>query len=215
MPVTKQPPIRPSPPETKPKKPETPSTVFSKEKAKQVVQHLQAARDALKQDGFPLAEQQVAAAQKLNPTEKYAGPIERLKLIRAYAKQFQTRFRESVSEFKPGSELRILTATGEKICAVVEVTPQMIVLRVDGQNQRYGFNGLKPAIAIAMVHTVVKTDDSITKVIDAAFLATRKNPTSRERMLAQELFKQARSLGADIGMLELFLQDDYERLINP
>lgn len=181
---------------------------FSARQWEQLRRHYRAARRALVDRRFDLAQQEIAAIRAMKPPPSVDGPLERLTLIEAYARQFYERLSQALAQLESGTELKVMTRNGERLCAVVEASPQLLVIRMEGRNRRLAVRELPPALALSIAHRVLDIKDPVTKVVDAAFLATRPGRTERETEMASQWWREARSRGIDIGMLEEFFGDE-------
>ncbi len=207
-----EPPKNPTPdisPEPKKSPKEKPAVSrFSARQWEQLRRHYRAARRALVDRRFDVAQQEIAAIRAMKPPPSVDGPLERLTLIEAYARQFYERLSQALAQLESGTELKVMTRNGERLCAVVEASPQLLVIRMEGRNRRLAVHELPPALALSIAHRVLDIKDPVTKVVDAAFLATRPDRTERETEMASQWWREARREGIDIGMLEEFFGDE-------
>ncbi len=169
--------------------------------------HYRAARAALVRRDFKKVEGEIAAMRAMKVPSEAQAIFERLVLVVGYARQFHDRLGEALSQLKGSEELTVMTQDGERRCAVVEATPEVLVLRVAGRNRRFPVSDLPSTLALTLVHRVLDATDPVTRVVDGAYLATLPEPTAREVAQAKEWWRQARSRGVDIGNLEAFFDD--------
>ncbi len=181
---------------------------FSARQWEQLRRHYRAARRALADRRFAVAQQEIAAIRAMKPPPSVDGPLERLTLVEAYARQFYERLSQALAQLEGGTELKVMTRNGERLCAVVEASPEVLVIRMEGRNRRLAVRELPPALALSIAHRVLDVNDPVTRVVDAAFLATRPDRTERESEMASQWWQEARREGVDIGMLEEFFGDE-------
>ncbi len=204
-PPPKKPPVEKRPP-VKSKAPSQPA--FSVEQWRRFGRQYGLARQALSAGDFSAVQKEIAALRTMKPPAEGLAPLERLELVAAYAKQFRNRFLQGLSQLESGSELSVMTKNGERICAVVEASEQMLIVKVDGRIQRIAVGHMPAAMALAIAHRVLDVNDPVTKVVDAAYLAAREQPTDREIERAKQWWREARMSGVDIGSLEQFFDDE-------
>ena len=183
------------------------SATFSEAQWQEFRTHYRAARAALVRHDFPKVEEEIAAMRATKVPSEAQAIFERLVLVAGYARQFHARLGEALSQLKGSEELTVMTQDGERRCAVVEATPEVLVLRVAGRNRRFPVSDLPSTLALTLVHRVLDATDPVTSVVDGAYLATLPEPTDREVAQAKEWWRQARSRGVDIGNLEAFFDD--------
>ena len=200
-------PPSPSAPTMPPDSTGTDSSAISKAQWDKFRKHYRAARAALVRHDFPKVEEEIAAIRAMKAPPEAQAIFERLVLVAGYARQFHDRLGEAISQLKGSEELTVMTQDGERRCAVVEATPEVLVLRVAGRNRRFPVSDLPSTLALALVHRVLDATDPVTRVVDGAYLATLPEPTDREVAQAKEWWRQARSRGVDIGNLEAFFDD--------
>jgi len=164
---------------------------------------LSTARTALSERNLDVAEEQLKLAEGLAQLPEHKGLVERLDKLREYVGEFWNAVRDALEALEPGQELTI----GNTIVAVVEVTPERLVLRVAGQNRRYRLEELPSGLAIVLADRWFDASAPSTKVFKGAFMAVDRSYTPAD---ARRLWDEAQRAGVPLDDLLPVLDDQYE-----
>lgn len=129
-----------------------------------------------------------AAAEKLDEALlEVTDPALSARLDRAqsclyYLREFWEAVARSVAELKGGQELTL----NDEIIIVVEVQPDLLIIRAAGMNRRYRIRQIPPALAYQLADTWLADDNPASQVFLAAFLALDgKGDPDRARTMLQ------------------------------
>lgn len=202
----------PKPPEPAPPEPAPPPMEVKLTPAELMAlsNHLKSAREALRERNFSETETHLDAAFKLAKSDEQIAKTQRLKLVADYVKQFDRSLKTLLADenFDAGAELTIGTSTR---VVVVERSPTMIVIRINGMNKSYSLASLPDGLAMALIDQRLDPNDPVTKIIKASYLAAAKVATEDNIQKAKALWEEARVVDPEgVGDLPLFLTDTYD-----
>lgn len=151
-------------------------------------------RAAMADRDLDVAKAKLAEAAKVNGSEDFGLQRQRLQLLYEYLEGFWKSVDEGASSLKSVEELMI----GDIRVAVVEYTPGLLVLRVNGENRRYTVKTLPAKVALTLAERVLKPDAPQNKVFFGAFLAM---DGKGDRDAARQLWSEAQKANIDVSSL--------------
>jgi len=211
-------PIEPKPPEpatpvpmpTPAKPPEPPADVkLTPAELAALSQAMNSAKEALRERSFEETDKHLAAAKKLAKSPDQLAKLNRLDVLTQYVKQFDRSLKTLMADenFDAGAELKM----GNTRVVVVERSPTMIVIRINGMNRSYSLANMPDGLAMALIDLRLPASDPVSKVIKASYLAAAKVPTEVNQEKAKELFAQAVQEGvSEVADLPLVMTDSYD-----
>lgn len=129
-----------------------------------------------------------AAAEKLDEAllevtdPELSAKLDRAQSCLYYVREFWEAVSRSVAELKGGQELML----NDEIIIVVEVQPDLLIIRAAGMNRRYRIRQIPPALAYQLADTWLDDDNPTSQVFLAAFLALDgKGDPDRARSMLQ------------------------------
>lgn len=201
-------PETPEPPKPEPPKPEPPeSTGMTPADAAQFARSMKTARTALGDYTFDEAETALTVAEQLAKTPETSGQVMRLKQVASLAKQFREAMVRTLNKLGAGEVIKIGTSTE---AAVVESSPDKIILRIRGQNRTYSINSMPIGLAANLGDRSLDTNDPISKVAKGAYVWIGKECGPDELIKVKAWWEEAQLNGADIvGELSKVFSDKY------
>jgi hypothetical protein len=144
--------------------PRKPAPLDAKQVSK-LKEALALARAALASRDLAAADKQLAAADAQATSPELVARVAAARLVRDYVDGFWKAVRESAKTLKGGEEF---TVQG-KIIAIVDASPDRIVLRAAGQNREFKLNEVPPHMATALAERWLDKNDANSKVFVGAF----------------------------------------------
>jgi len=199
------PPVRPDPPvdpKTDPPVDPKPTGPPTKEDLIVLGQAMTRTRLALEQRQLDVAAAELAKAETMARLPEHKAKVRRLKDLTHYVGQFWDAVDKGLSGLDSGHEI----VAGDTRAIVVEVRPDVLILKKAGRSRHYPLDDLDPGLAVALADRWLDKSALSTKVIKGAFYAVEpKAPKSTARRLWQE----AMLAGSDVGDLLPVLDDRY------
>jgi hypothetical protein len=169
----------------------------------QLSQSLTAARAALKARDLAAADAQLAKAESLAKLPEHQAKVARLKELSHYVHEFWAAVKEGMQNLRGGEDLQI----NNTVVAIVEASPQHLVIRVAGQNRRYDPATLPGGLVMAIADKSLDPSDPYSRVIKGALYAVEKDDETYQD--ARRLWQEAAAGGADVTDLLTALDDNY------
>ncbi len=138
-------------------------------------------------------------ARHLAKTSELEARVARLDSLRQYVQGFW----QSVEDGMVDLENTELVMNDQRMF-VVQLTPEQIILRIEGQNRRFSRNSLPANLVMAIADRWFDQNASSTKVFKGAFMAVTPGFSQQE---VRQLWQRAQQEGADLGDLMLVLND--------
>ncbi len=164
-------------------------------------------RIALSERNFVVADMQMKIASELARTPDFEAMYQRLDLLVQYTKSFDRLLNQSLSEMKAGSELKIGKST---IASVVEVTDDQLTIKLAGVLKRFPRSEMSKGLVMGIAQTKFDMQRSGSVMAVGTFLATCKGSSETDQEKARTYWRQAVTMGAEIGDLEKVLDDTYD-----
>jgi hypothetical protein len=206
----------PAPPEPAPQPapmPEQPPKVTRAE-IEALIKSLEAAKAALGEQNFAVAEQQLAKAKSIAKLPKHAEAVGRLQEAGVLVKQFRQAIAAAVMGLEPGESFQVGSSTQ---VAFVSGSAEEVTLRIAGSNRRFPLNDLPPRLALELSEFKLDAKSPQGRVVQGAYLLFHKQTDAElkqnERERARALWEEALDAGADIERLMPLLTEDYAAII--
>ena len=167
---------------------------------------LKAGREALQQRELSIATKSAATALNLAKLDEHVEVAQRLHDIVEYTTVFYRLFNEALGKVEIGSGLTIGTSIE---AGVAEITPDTVILRINGKNRPWPRDELPAGVVLAFANKYF-TDFQMAPVIKGAFLISQPKPLESHVEQAVKLFAEGAANGAPSEGLELFLEDSYD-----
>jgi hypothetical protein len=194
----------PEPDEPDPDEPTMPDEPEAMPADVDVPQALSAVRYALAHKNLTLARGQLDAALSAVPEGDLATEVARIELIYGFVEQFWKAVDESISAIAEATDFPF----GEDDRAsMVEKSPEMIILRIRGQNHEFALDNLPPKVAVALAENYFAKDDPVTKLCIASYLAVHPDA---DREQARGILLQASLTGQEEQAEQLMPELDVE-----
>lgn len=171
-------------------KPTPPPAMPDAKKNDAVTTSLNLARAALSKGDVRGARAQVEVARKFEVPAR-TDEIDRVEALARYIEEFDKAVRGGIKNLEIGGQF----AVKDSFVGVVEVQPESIVLRIEGQNKTFSIAGLPPALAYALAESWLRKEDAATKIILGTFQAMQPRG---DRLKARDLWQAAALEGAKI-----------------
>jgi hypothetical protein len=165
---------------------------------------LKTARRALGERNFDVATAELAKAEALAKDPEHKAKVERLKMLHGYVVEFWNAVAEGLKGFRGGgTELKYK----DTLIAVVEASPNHIIIRSAGENRRFDRLGMPGGLAMAVADTWFNPNAASTKVFRGAFYAVEPGADVNE---ARRLWQEAALSGTNTAPLLPVLADTYD-----
>lgn len=162
---------------------------------------------AVTEQNFEEADQYISEAGNLAKTDEHRKMVARLKEIANYVKQFRQAVVLAATEMEAGEAFKVGTST---LVALVEATPDKIIVRHTGQNKSYSYADLPPGLAAAISDFKLDASDPVSRVVKGSFYAVAKGDQAALHEKAETWWKEAQLGGVDVAHLMPFLTDNYD-----
>ncbi len=163
---------------------------------------LTAARRSLALREFHSAAESLAQAREIARHPRHQKLVERIEELEHYAREFWAGMDDAWKSLSDDMELQV----GKKLVKVVDVSPDGILVHVDGQNRRYARDKLPGSLQKSIIESWLDPSAPSSDLIRGAFYATQDPPN---RQAAREHWKSAQRRGADVEQLTATLTDSY------
>lgn len=182
---------------------------LSRTEAEALSRTLIAARRSLSSRDFNSASESLARAREIARHPRHQDLVERLAELTHYAAEFWAGMDDAWNSLSNGMELQV----SSRIVNVVEVSPDDLIVHVDGQNRRYARAKLPSSLRKSIIESWLDPAAPSSDLIRGAFYATQDPPN---KQAAREYWKSAQRRGADVQQLMATLTDSYgvENLLN-
>ncbi|MEO8495469.1 MAG: hypothetical protein ABI614_10385 [Planctomycetota bacterium] len=208
-PVTSAPvtpaPVTPTPPPPTPTPTPPPAPGPSRAELRALAQALTTVRDAIGEQNFPVADREIAKASALAKSDEHKAKVVRLQLLRDYVGRYRAAISETLGRFRGGDQIDLGDG---KTFGIVEVTPDLLVIRVSGQNRRYPMNELPLGLASLLAEMSLDKASLDTTAMKAAFVSINPKLGDADRVKATAWWKEAASV-RDVPDLIAAINDDY------
>jgi hypothetical protein len=188
------------PPVPAPTSPAPAPAMTDSQKHEAVTKALSLARIALSQADPRTARSHVETARKAGAANR-SDEIDRVESLARYTEDFNKAVREQIKGLEIGGQFPVK----DDFVGVVEVQPESIVLRIQGQNRTFEIASLPPAIAYALAEIYLRKEDAATKIILGTYQAMHPRG---DRAKARELWQAAAAGGAQAVADELLPELD-------
>ena len=164
------------------------------------------ARKAIGDHEFDRAEALLSVASELPRLPEHQAMLDRLKLLSQSVRDYRKAIQESIGKLTVGSTFEV----SDNTVAVVEVSPEKIIIRVNGQNRAYMIRELPFGLATALAGQSIPEDDPNMLTLKGAYVMASSRVTPEELKKAWEFLEKASgSVEAAKELLKIF-DDKYE-----
>ncbi len=161
-------------------------------------------RHAMAERELDLAQRHLNTAANLAQTSDEKAQVARLTRMTEYLNEFWSGVRKSLGNIQSGSELQI----GETRVAVVESTPNNLVIKSSGKLYDWGLFEIRRPVLLAIVDLTFPKD-ATTKAILGTFLAVDRGGKPEQRRQARQYWNDAAQGGIRVDDLLPELAIDY------
>lgn len=188
--------MTPEPTKPEPTKPEpTPTPEPSPAELAELSQLLTAAKTALGDFSFKEANASLRKADALAKLQEHVDKVSRLKAISSMAEQFQKAIVTTLGTLEAGDVIKVGASTE---AAIVEATPQKLVIRVAGQNRTYAINDLPLGLATNLGERSLDSNAPSTKLLKGAFVFVDKRTTPEQLSKVRTWWQEAGPQGREV-----------------
>lgn len=160
---------------------------------------------ALREREFIIAAESLEQAKRFAVSPEHKALVRRLELLAHYVEEFWSAYRESLASKGDGQEFEF----GNRIIVLVEIRPNVLIIRSAGRNLTYSDKSVPAGLAMALANDWLDPGAVSTRVVRGALYAV--DPAgSNDR--ARQAWKEAQFMGADVEDLLLVLDDTYDNL---
>lgn len=182
----------------------------SRGQVQQLINTLEAAKASVVLQDFKTADSQLAKAALLAQLPSHQAAVARLKQVGEHVKKFRQALAGSVADMHAAESFQV----GSTQVSFVEGKADAVILRISGKNETYRFNDMPPGLAIALADHKLAANDPASRVVKGAYLLVNKRADLQTRAKAETLWNEAQAMGASMGRLLPYLNDDYAAFRN-
>ncbi len=182
------------------------ATTVKPEEVAALAKTLKAAHDAIQDRRYDAAQAELNKVASLPKLPEDHAKYERLTLLAAYAKNFQSALEKAVAGLHPGDEIEVGSST---VVGFVSAAKDSITLRVTGTNRTYALDSLPVGLAVAIADRWMKKDDPASLAMKGAYVAALKDIDEERKVKAREWLEEASKKGIE-GELHKVLDDRYD-----
>lgn len=180
--------------------PDTPAPADDAEAAQQISQALTEARQALSKRDLATAAARIDAARQYGGNQTSQQEIARVDAIAEYVKGFWNAVEEQIKGLAVGDQ----TMLRDAMVGVVDVNPEQLVLRVNGENRTYARDDLPIGVAIGLAEAWLNKDDPASNIfLGVIHVVHPKGDRAKARQLWQQAAAGGKSQEVALVMPEL------------
>ncbi|MBI2477391.1 MAG: hypothetical protein HYV60_01680 [Planctomycetia bacterium] len=168
-------------------------------------QSLTTARAAIGELNFSVAEREIAKALGIVKLDEHKAKIRRLQLLSDYVGRFQTAIGTTLGGVSAGDQIDL---GDNKSFGIVEVTPELLVIRINGGNQSYPMAELPPGLATRLAEMSLDKAAPETIAMKAAVVSVNPKISASDLEKVGSWWKEAASV-PDVPDLVTAINDDY------
>jgi len=165
------------------------------------------AKTALGDFNFEEATAALEQARELAKLPKHQAVVKRLKMVGDMARRFREAIQESMGKLDAGDVIKVGTSTE---AAIVEASPDKLIIRVAGQNRTYTLDDMPLGLAVNIGERALNTDDPKTKLVKGAYVFVDKRTDTPQLEKVKTWWEEAQDSGVDAGELLAVLSDTYD-----
>ena len=177
----------------------------TREELRRLAEALTAARTAIGKQDFALVDAELAKAEELVKAEDHQAKLRRLTLLADYVKKFREAIDRTIEGFDVGDQVPYNETVS---FGIVEIGPNLLNVRVSGENRPYRLNELPPGLARRLGEMSLAKGTPETLAMQAAFISVMPKINDAELAKAREWWEQASSV-PDVPDLVTAINDDY------
>lgn len=202
-----EPEVKPEPEPVKPKPKPEPKPMPTAAELAELSRLMKEAKTALGDFNFDEATAALEQARGLARLPEHQAIVERLKIVGDMAKRFRQAIQESMGKLDAGDVIKVGTSTE---AAIVETSPQKLVIRVAGQNRTYTLDDMPLGLAVNIGERALNTDDPKTKLFKGAYVFVDKRTEAMQLEKVKTWWEEAQDSGIDASDLLAILSDSYD-----
>lgn len=183
----------------------TSEPVPSAAELRELAKSMTTARTAIGELNFAVADREIAAALKVAKLEKHQAKVTRLMLLRNYVGRFMEAIEESLGRVNAGDQISI---TDDRSFGIVEKSPELLIIRMNGKNYRYPMTELPAGLANRLAEMSLNKDAPETAAMKATFVSINPKVDDAALEKAKEWWDAAADL-QDTPDLITAINDDY------
>ncbi|MDA1053317.1 MAG: hypothetical protein O3C40_22940 [Planctomycetota bacterium] len=177
----------------------------SREELRALSQSLTTARAAIGELNFPVADREIAKSLTLAKLDDHQAKIRRLQLLSDYISRFRAAIGETLGRVAAGDQIDLGDG---KSFGIVEVTPDLLVIRVSGRNIRYPMTELPAGLATRLAEMSLDKAAPETIAMKAAFVSINPKVSDSDLEKIRAWWDEAASV-RDVPDLITAINDDY------
>ncbi|MBC8350793.1 MAG: hypothetical protein H8E66_02325 [Planctomycetes bacterium] len=210
---TPEPMVEPTPsvtPAPTPPEPTTPSpepmveAKPSRKELRALSRALTTARVAIGELNFSVADDEISKALELAKLDEHKAKIVRLQLLSDYVNRFTAAIEATLGRVNAGDQIPI----GDKTFGIVEVSPELLIIRYGGRNLRYPLSELPPGLATRLAEMSLDATAPETVAMKAAFVSINPKIGDDELEKVRTWWEEAASV-SNVQDLITAINDDY------
>jgi hypothetical protein len=168
-----------------------------------MVEALNTAWLALSERNLEDARDEIERARAMAAHPDHTAQVERLALLADYVTQFWDAVEAGRENLPAGSELTVKSTTA----VVVESSPERLVVRVAGMNQRYAPREIPGGLAVLLAEKALDLGDPVSLLVMGSIYAVDRNTDKQAE--ARDYWQKAELGGEMIDDLMAVLEDGY------
>lgn len=189
--------------------PSTPETMAesapSREELRSLAQSLTTARAAIGELNFPVAEREIAKSLALAKLDEHKAKIRRLQMLSDYVTRFHAAIGITLGRVAAGEQIDL---GDNKSFVIVEATPDLLVIRINGRNLRYPMTELPAGLATRLAEMSLDKAAPETLAMKAAFVSVNPKVSDEDLVRIRTWWDEAATV-TDVPDLLTAINDDY------
>lgn len=205
---TPSPEPEPAPEPTKPEPPKPESTPRpTPAELAELSRLMKEAKTALGDFSFEEADEALAKAEQAAKLPEHKAVVQRLKAVAGMAKTFRGAIQETMFKLEAGEVIKVGSTTE---AAIVEASPNKLIIRIAGQNRTYTLDDLPLGLAANLGDRALNPENPTTRLLKGAYVFIDKRSDPAQLKKAKTWWEEAQLNGADIGGLLPVFTDNYD-----
>lgn len=177
----------------------------SREELRSLAQSLTTARAAIGELNFPVAEREIAKSLALAKLDEHKAKIRRLQMLSDYVTRFHAAIGATLGRVQAGEQIDL---GDNKSFGIVEVTPDLLVIRINGRNLRYPMTELPAGLATRLAEMSLDKAAPETLAMKAAFVSVNPKVSDEDLEKIRTWWDEAATV-PDVPDLLTAINDDY------
>lgn len=194
-------------PAPEPEKPEPEPPMPTAAELAELSRLLKEAKTALGDFTFDEAEAALEQAEQQAKLPEHQAMVSRLKVVADMAKKFRGGIEQTMSKLEAGEIIKVGASTE---AAIVEASPDKLVIRIAGQNKTYSLDDMPLGLAVNLGERSFNAGDPKTRLLKGAYVVVDKRSDPAQLQKARMWWEEAQLSGLDIEEILPVLTDDYD-----